>query len=266
MINAEELSKNYLDWCSKNINFTEVSANVVKIDVPFLDSFNDEIAIYAVNDPHTGSITLTDDGWTINNLESRGVYLKHSRKRQQLFKRQISNYGVVENDDALQITTTPDNFPISKHRLLQAMLFVDNMFMLSTKNTTNLFLEDLQNFFNEHNIRTTQGVSFVGNSGLTHKFEFSISGFPPKRIPTRLIKTLTASSNSQVIAQSILTDITQTRPVQNGLTEYYVFINDVRDDSSHVKVSPQILSLFEQNNIKAVKYSDRDSVVEELAR
>lgn len=265
MISAEELSKNYLDWCSKNINFTDVSANVVKIDVPFLDSFNDEIAIYAVNDPYTGSITLTDDGWTINNLESRGVYLKHSKKRQQLFQRQISNYGVVENDDALQITTTPDNFPISKHRLLQAMLFVDNMFMLATKNTTNLFLEDLQNFFNEHKIRTTQGVSFVGNSGLTHKFEFSISGFSPERIPTRLIKTLTASSNSQVFAQSILTDITQTRPVQTGLTEYYVFINDVHDDTL-VKVSPQILSLFEQNDIKAVKYSDRDSVVEELAR
>lgn len=127
MINAEELSKNHLDWCSKNTNFTDVSANIVKIDVPFLDSFNDEIAIYAVNDPYTGSITLTDDGWTINNLESRGVYLKHSKKRRKLFQSQISKYGVIENDDALQITTTPDNFPISKHRLLQAMLFVDNM-------------------------------------------------------------------------------------------------------------------------------------------
>lgn len=265
MISAEELSKKYLDWCSKNVNFTDISSNTVEIDIPFLDSFNDEMTIYAVNDPSTGSIILTDDGWTINNLESHGVYLNHSKKRQSIFKSQLDKYGVVEVNDALQITTTPDNFPVSKHRLLQAMLFVDNMFMLATKNTTSLFLEDLQNFFNGHKIRTTQGVSFVGTSGLTHKFEFSISGFSPEGIPTRLIKTLTASSNSQVFAQSILTDITQTRPLQSEPTEYYVFINDVRD-KQNVKVSPEILSLFEQNDIKPVKYSERDSVVEELAR
>lgn len=69
---------------AKNINFTDISANIVKIDVPFLNSFNDEMVIYAVNDPNTGSITLTDDGWTINNLESHSVYLKHSKKSLKL--------------------------------------------------------------------------------------------------------------------------------------------------------------------------------------
>ncbi len=50
-----------------------------------------------------------------------------------------------------------------KLRLLQASLFVNNMFMLSSTNTTNVFLEDLKISFETNNIRATQSVSFLGN-------------------------------------------------------------------------------------------------------
>lgn len=116
MINAEKLSK----ICRDSVKFTDVSAGVVKINTPFLDSFNDEIAIYAVDDPHTGSITLTDDGWTIDNLESRGIYLS------VFDKKRLEKYGVVDNDGALQIVTTLDKFTVAECRLLQVMLAVDH--------------------------------------------------------------------------------------------------------------------------------------------
>lgn len=116
MINAEELSK----ICQNSIKFTDVSAGIVKINTPFLDSFNDEIAIYAINDSGTGSITLTDDGWTIDNLESRGIYLS------VFDRKQLEKYGVTENNGALQITTTLKDFPVSEYKLLHAMLVADH--------------------------------------------------------------------------------------------------------------------------------------------
>ena len=115
MINAEELSK----ICQNSIKFTDVSAGVVKINTPFLDSFNDEITIYAIDDS-TGSITLTDDGWTIDNLESRGIYLSVYERKQ------LEKYGVVENNGALQIITTLEDFPTAEYKLLHVMLVADH--------------------------------------------------------------------------------------------------------------------------------------------
>lgn len=116
MINAKELCK----VCQNSIKFTDVSAGIVKINTPFLDSFNDGIAIYAIDDSETGSITLTDDGWTIDNLESRGIYLS------VFDRKQLEKYGVTENNGALQITTTLEDFPVSEYKLLHVMLVADH--------------------------------------------------------------------------------------------------------------------------------------------
>ena len=170
---------------------------------------------------------------------------------------------MVVSDGELSLTASRSKFPEAKHRLLQAILFVNNMFMLSSTNTTNVFLDDLKIFFETNNIRTTQSASFLGNSGLSHKFDFLISGF--KEIPTRLIKTLSVSRNDSVFAKSILTDITQTRLIRDDSTKYYVFINDCNKENTRVNVNPDIITLFNQNDIITVKYSERNKFIKELA-
>lgn len=261
MLNAKQLSNDYLNWYSKQISFKNVNNDTVRIDLPFLDSFQDEIIIYAIK-LADGNIKLTDDGWTINNLEEHGVFINRSKHRRQLLNQQIKLYGVERVDDEFTVTVDLHHFPAAKHRLLQAILFVNDMFMFSPANTANVFLDDLQAFFDEHKIRATPGISFLGNSGLTHKYDFLISGF--KDIPTRLIKTLSASNNDALFAKSILTDISQTRLIRDDPTDYYVFINDRDKSKQPIDVNPEIISLFEQNNIKPVKYTERETVVKEL--
>ena len=261
-LDAKKLSDNYLQWYKEQVSFKNVQKNVVRIDLPFLDSFQDEIALYAVKLPN-GEIKLTDDGWTLNGLEEHGVYINRSKHRKEILNNQISLYGVEKIDDELSVTVDLKHFPEAKHRLLQAVLFVNDMFMFSPTNTSNVFLDDVQSFFNENNIRATAGVSFLGQSGLTHKYDFLISGF--KDIPTRLIKTLSASNNDTLFAKSILTDISQTRLVRQDPTTYYVFINDRDKDKNKIEVNPEILTLFKQNNIKAVKFTERNAVIKELA-
>lgn len=262
-LNAKVLSDKYIQWYKEQVSFRNVKKNIVRIDSPFLDSFQDEIVLYAIQQSN-GTIRLTDDGWTINNLEEHGVFINRSKHRKEILKRQISLYGVEKNEfDELSVVVDISHFSEAKHRLLQAVLFVNDMFMFSPSNTSNVFLDDMQNFFDEHDIRVTAGVSFLGNSGLTHKYDFLISGF--KDIPTRLIKTLSANNNDSIFAKSILTDISQTRMVRLEPTTYYVFINDLDKSKNKIDVNPDILALFEQNDIKPVKYTDRDCVVDELA-
>jgi hypothetical protein len=125
-------------------------------------------------------------------------------------------------------------------------------------------LSDLSSFFEKNNIRATPGVTFQGNSGLTHKFDFLISGF--KDIPTRLIKTLTISKNDSMFAKAILTDVMQTRLIRESPTSFYVFINDFDKTGKKLSIDSDILALFSQNQIKPVKYSERNQVVAELAK
>ncbi|WP_443484599.1 hypothetical protein [Limosilactobacillus reuteri] len=46
MLSAEKLSQAYFEWYKKQILFDNITDNLVQIDLPFLDNFNDEITIY----------------------------------------------------------------------------------------------------------------------------------------------------------------------------------------------------------------------------
>lgn len=240
--------------------------NVVAIDVPFLDNFSDEIEMYAVGQKN-GLIKLTDDGWTLDNLLSRGVDINRSKKRKAILINQLRGYGISLLDDELTTTVDINHFAEAKNRLLQAILFANDMFMLARNNTSPVFVEDVGEFLTENNIRATANVAFYGVSGMTFKFEYLIAGI--KDIPTRLIKTLSVPNNS-VFAKSILTDITEARKIRKNdttLTDYYVFVNDIDNSQKALKsVKPEITSMFKDNGVKPVLYSKRNEVVEELQR
>ncbi|MRG62986.1 DUF1828 domain-containing protein [Lactobacillus reuteri] len=120
------------------------------------------MTIYAIELPNN-KIKITADGWTLNNLEEHGVNIRRSKTRRNIFENEVTSYGVVVSDDEFSLTASKSKFSEAKYRLLQASLFVNNMFMLSSTNTTNFFLEDLKISFETNNIRATQSVSFLGN-------------------------------------------------------------------------------------------------------
>ena len=266
MLDAEKLRKRHIEWYNQNTSYENLNDDVVAIDVPFLDSFSDEIEMFAVGQKD-GLIKLTDDGWTLDNLLSRGVDINRSKRRKSILINQLKGYGISLVDDELTTTVDINRFAEAKNRLLQAILFTNDMFMLARNNTSPIFVEDVGDFLTANNIRATANVAFYGNSGMTFKFEYLISGI--NDIPTRLIKTLSMPNNS-VFAKSILTDITEARKIRKDdatLTDYYVFVNDIDNSQKSLKsVKPEITSMFETNNIKPVLYSERNKVIEELRR
>ena len=50
---------------------------------------------------------------------------------------------------------------------MQAILFINDMFMLARNNTGSIFVEDVGEFLTANNIRATANVAFYGNSGMT---------------------------------------------------------------------------------------------------
>ncbi|ERL64751.1 DUF1828 domain-containing protein [Schleiferilactobacillus shenzhenensis] len=252
MLTIKELSARHLAWAKDKTQLTQLDNDTIKVESPFVDSFNDGLAIYVVPADKDNQIMLTDDGWTNDNLESHGLFLSRSPRRLQDLVQQLRVYGVTFSDYELTITGSQNDFGRLKDRLLQAMIFANDMFTLAPTDTSRYFHEDVEQYFSANSIRTIKNVSYVGASGLTHKFDFAIPG--NNRVPMKLIKLL-GNPNNPIFAQSIFTDIYETQQQQTEATNYFVFLNNEKIQSRGL--NPDILALFNQVSATPVPFTER---------
>src|SRR5438552_17525084 len=122
----EKLLNDYREWQKDRTTLREVNGSWVEITTPYLERHNDALQIYARAE--NGGYVLTDDSYTIHDLEASGCNL-HTEKRQDLLKMALNGFGVrMNSDSALEVRATPETFPLRKHSLIQAMLAVNDLF------------------------------------------------------------------------------------------------------------------------------------------
>nr|DAE26175.1 MAG TPA: protein of unknown function DUF1829 [Myoviridae sp. ctxlX31] len=246
----------YIKWLYDNTDEYKVSDNVYRITLPFLNRNNDctEIFIKLDGDKYL----LTDDGETINELELSGFNLFSSQKRTAIFNRILAAHGIKKSDDGeLYTICSKDNLPQRKHMLSQCMIKISDMFYTAKNNVQSLFLEDVQAFLDEKDIRYTPDVSFPGKSGLTTNYDFAIP--KSKNASERIIKVVNNIDQQQTNSIIFLwEDTVQERP-QNS--ELYVFMQD-----NGKKIPSQIISTMSTYNVTPVFWSLRDKYVEKLLK
>ena len=74
MKQSTKLKNQYFEWLFKEQNFQDLGQNLIRIDTPFLDNQFDNIVL-DVEVLSNDRIIITDDGWTLSNLEDKGIYL-----------------------------------------------------------------------------------------------------------------------------------------------------------------------------------------------
>ncbi len=180
----ENLKQEYLSWLSKKIQFKAID-EWVEMTTPYLDRHNDYIQIYIKK--RDGGYLLTDDSYTLSDLEHSGCSLS-SKKRQEILRMTLNGFGVRLDEKALSVDSTRMNFALKKHNLIQAILAVNDLFYLANPLTTSLFLEDVTYWLETNNIRNVSNVKFTGSSGFDHQFDFII----PKSLkePDRYIRAI----------------------------------------------------------------------------
>ncbi|MCH4009661.1 DUF1828 domain-containing protein [Companilactobacillus sp.] len=256
-----KLEQNIKDFYSKSFSVNDIDdSSYLRVDTPFFDRHNDSLIIYAkkIGDQYI----ITDGGYILDDLETDGIYISRSKKRKAILKSQINSYSVQlneENNELFVINKNIEDFAQSQNLLIQAMLFVNDMFVLSSNTVGEIFKSDVERFFEENNIRTFEDPNFVGTSGMTHKFDFSIAGLRRKDIPDKLIKVMNSPRN-EYYAKALATDVRLTKPVLKNTTNFYIIINDSKDD-----IDSKIINLFNSENITPIPFSERNDFVEELA-
>jgi len=225
----------------------------VEITTPYLDRHNDYIQIYAKR--ANGGFLLTDDGYTIDDLEQSGCKLE-SRKRQDLLKMTLNGFGVQLDGKALQVHASPDNFALRKHNLVQAMLAVNDMFYLAVPMVASLFFEDVVSWLDVHDIRYTPKVKFTGKSGYDHLFDFVIP--KSRRQPERIMQAITRPNRDT--AQAVAFSWLDTKDVRSPDSRAYALLND-----SEQAVSSAVIDALRSYDVRPVAWSQRETVREELA-
>jgi len=251
MSDTAALIDSYFRWLRDRTVLRQVH-NWTEITTPFVDRHNDLIQIYVKR--HDDGLVLTDDGYTINDLESSGCSLD-SPRRKEILQTILKGYGVKREENELLVRAMPENFALKKHNLIQTILSVNDLFYLARPNTFSIFMDDVAAWLDSVDVRYIPQVKLPGTSGFDHVFDFAI---PKSRsAPERLLRALANPSRDSATSFSFAW--LDTRDARQAGAEAIALLND-----SERAVSAQVREALDAYGIRGVPWSERDSITQVL--
>jgi len=248
----ERLLADYRTWLKDKTTLREVNGAWVEITTPYIDRHNDALQIYARHE--NGGLVLTDDSYTVRDLEASGCHL-NTEKRKELLRTTLNGFGVKLNDEAIEVHATPETFAARKHNLIQAMLAVNDLFYLAKPIVESLFYEDVVAWLEANDIRYMANVKFTGVSGYDHHFDFAIP--KSRKQPERIVQAINRPTRES--ASMFIHAWSDTRQVRAPESKAYAMLNDEQS------VSGAVLDAFRAYDIRPVPWTARLEVVNELA-
>ncbi len=248
----QRLLDEYIRWLKDKTALREVNG-WVEVTTPYLDRHNDYLQIYIGEE--NGGFVLTDDGYTIADLERSGCRVD-SPKRLQLLNVTLNGFGIQVKNNALTTHASRENFAFRKHNLVQAMLAVNDLFYLASPVIASLFFEDVTKWLDLHEIRYLEKVKFTGKTGYDHVFDFAI---PKSRVePERLVRAI--NNPNKANAEAMVFSWIDTREVRSPDSRAYAVLND----SEHAP-PVAVIDALKSYDVRPVFWSRREEAREELA-
>jgi hypothetical protein len=252
---VELLVSSYLSWIRDGVEAHLLDDVVTELTTPFMDRHNDHLQVYAERQS-SDMFLLSDDGYILSELKSIGVETRGSR-REEIIRDLLVGHGVRLEGRELQTDATTANLGQRIHNLVQAMLSVDDMFVLAQPTAPGIFLEEVAQFLYDRDIRAVKAAKFAGRSGLDHLISFVIPR--SKLAPDRFVQVLNTPRRDQV--GNLLFAVNDTRSARPaGAIDYYAIVNDAQK-----KVPMDILHALGAYEVKARLWSRRDEIIDELA-
>lgn len=247
----------YFKWLYDNTLQYNISENISRLTLPFLDRNNDctEIFIKYENENYV----VTDDGETLGELELLNFNLFSSKKRTAVFNRLLLAHGVNKSETGeLFVSCSKEDLYQKVHMLTQCMIKISDLFYTAKTSLPSLFIEDVQAYLDEKEIRYSQNVSFPGISGLTTNYDFLIP--KSKNAPERIMKVVNNIDQQQT--NSILFLWNDTNQARKGYSSVlYVFLED-----SNKKIPSTVTTSMNNYHVVPVKWSKREDFTADLSK
>lgn len=249
---CQQLIETYLEWLRKGLS-VEYLDKACELTTPFLDRHNDHLQVYATKE--NGRIVLSDDGYILADLRTSGLDLK-TPKRKAVLDAILNGFGVRTDGKRLFVEASARNLGQRMHSLIQAMLSVNDMFVMAQARVATFFWEDVRNFLDQHDIRYSPRIKITGRTGYDHAIDFLI---PKSRTrPERIVQAINAPNKNTITSYLFVLD--DTREARGDESEAYAFLND-----QHRGISSDVMEALEAYTVTAVLWSKREQYVEALA-
>ncbi len=248
----QHLVESYLNWIRESTSLRNVGGGWHEIVTPFLNHKNDMIELYVRKDD--GKIVLSDGGNTINELNLSGLDVEKSKKRASELQSILQSFGIRKNGSKeISVSTDERHFPEVKHRMIQAILAIDDMHMLTEPRVQSFFVEDVAAYFELNEVVYLKDTLFTGKSGFTHKFDFALPKI--KNRPETAVKAIPNPRKDRI--ESFMWMIEDTKSIRET-TKGLVILNDAHD------ISPDIYEALRQYQIPYLNWSKRNDNLDQL--
>jgi len=244
-MDIQRMIDDYAAWLRAEIT-TASFGEYVELTTPYLDRFNDYLQIY-VKQEENGTITLSDDGYIIGNLISSGMSFRKGTNRHKALTRIATNFNVTISGEDIITTSDARSFPQKKHMMVQAMLAIDDMYVVTAENVKDLFLDDIETYFHTNEIYFTRDFPLLGKTGTFYNYDFHFQR--SKNKPERFCKGINRLNQSK--RDLTLFNWMDTQEKRGNTSELIVMYND------NNTVSDDVLLGFKNYGIEAVPFSTR---------
>lgn len=241
-MNIQKLIDEYAAWIRSEITFEKLGEYYC-ITTPYLDNANDYLQIYVKQEGN--DIFFTDDSVTIRNLKMAGFQFTKSRKEHM--QRILHQYGVELNRDEIIAKVPINGFAQKKHMFVQALLKIDDMFTLSRQKVASLFLDDIQEFFDQNEIYPMENAQFIGISGFPHTYDFVMQRTKTK--PERMCQAINSPNKSTMT--NVLFAWSDTKPARKRQSQLIVILNDQNS------IAKGVLEAYSNYDAKIILWSER---------
>jgi hypothetical protein len=215
---CQHLIDAYLDWLKAGLSTARLG-DACELTTPFLDRHNDHLQIYSHRS--NGTIVLSDDGYILADLKASGLDL-NTPKRKQVVETILRGFGVRIRNQELVLEASDRNLGQRVHSLVQAMLAVNDTFVLAQPRVEAFFWEDVKAFLDAKHVRYSPRVKLAGRTGYDHAIDFLIPRSAAR--PERLVQAINSPSKNTIA--SYLFALTDTRQAREEDAEAFAFLND----------------------------------------
>lgn len=249
---CDTIVESYISWLRSGLSTERLEA-ACELTTPFLDRHNDHIQVYM--ERRGDEIFLSDDGYILADLGASGLELT-TDKRKAVLDATLNGFGIKTEEGRLVVEASDRNLGQRVHALIQAMLAVNDMFMMAHSRVVGFFFDDVRVFLDENDIRYTERIKLTGKSGFDHGIDFLIPR--SKSRPERVLQVINAPNKNNIGAY--LFALNDTRQARAEGSEAYAALNDVSS-----QVSGEVTEALKAYSVAPILWSQRDQYVEALA-
>lgn len=243
----------YFAWLRERTKLRTLGSGWTEITTPYLDRHNDYIQLYGRRSDT--KIELSDDGYTVADLERSGCNVLEGRRR-ILLENTARGFGVEVAGAELRIAADERTFPLKLHSLAQAVLAVDDLFYLARSRVASLFFEDVVEWLNSRDVRYTSRVKIHGRSGFDHQYDFVI---PRSRgAPERLVSAI--NNPNKQSATNFLFAWVDVKDLREVPSKAVAILNDSRGEAA----IEEFRAATESYEVTTIPWSTRENRLSEL--